>query len=332
MVKVSVIIPVYNAEKYLRQCLDSVLGQTLKEIELICVDDGSTDGSTEILLAYAGKDKRIRVITQKNGGPGKARNTALPYATGKYISFLDADDWFEQDFLEKMFDRSNEVQADICICETQRFDDATGEELPSEWMLKKHLVPTGVFSPEDIADHLFQFTYGQVWDKLYRRAFLQETGIQFPEFRNSEDMPFVYKTLLSAKRIVVLPNIMVHYRVNRSGSVSNSVVVQPDAPYEAFRLVMDHLEKKCNKELFQQSFLNWAMEFLIWQVCNIPDETIRRKYFDGFRNSWMYQLDFDKYPSNYYYHWSAYIKFLTVKHTPYWVFSLLLSTYKKIVK
>ena len=140
MVKVSVIIPVYNAEKYLRQCLDSVLGQTLKEIELICVDDGSTDRSMEILLEYASKDKRIRVITQKNGGPGKARNTALPYATGKYISFLDADDWFEQDFLEKMFDRSDEVQADICICETQRFDDATGDELPSEWMLKKHLV------------------------------------------------------------------------------------------------------------------------------------------------------------------------------------------------
>ena len=108
MPKVSVIIPVYNAEKYLRQCLDSVVNQTLREIEIICVDDGSTDGSLAILQEYAANDARIKVLTQKNQYAGVARNNGMAAAQGKYFAFLDADDYYDLNALMVMFQRMEE--------------------------------------------------------------------------------------------------------------------------------------------------------------------------------------------------------------------------------
>lgn len=113
MVKVSVIIPVYNVEPYLKQCMDSVVGQTLKDIEIICVDDGSTDGSLDILREYAAEDNRIQIIEQKNAGAGAARNNGMRHATGKYLSFLDSDDFFEPRMLEKAYDLAEKDQADF---------------------------------------------------------------------------------------------------------------------------------------------------------------------------------------------------------------------------
>ena len=107
-VKVSVILPVYNASDYLHQCMDSIVGQTLKDIEIICVDDGSTDNSLDILKEYEQKDKRVKVIQQKNAGAGAARNNGLSIATGEYLSFLDSDDFFEPDMLEKAYEKAKE--------------------------------------------------------------------------------------------------------------------------------------------------------------------------------------------------------------------------------
>ena len=115
MAKVSVINPVFNVEPYLKQCMDSVVGQTLKDIEIICVDDGSTDGSLDILKEYATEDSRIQIIEQKNAGAGAARNNGMRHATGKYLSFLDSDDFFEPRMLEKAYDLAEKDQADFVI-------------------------------------------------------------------------------------------------------------------------------------------------------------------------------------------------------------------------
>ena len=328
MIKVSVIIPVYNAEQYLRQCLDSVLGQSLKEIEVICVDDGSTDSSLGILREYERKDRRLKILTQANSGPARARNNALTQAMGEYLVFLDADDWFEADFLEKMSVCIEKNKADICICKAQRFDSASGKALPSDWMLKTELVPDEAFSPEEAAQYIFQFTYGQVWDKLYRRSFLLESGILFPELRNSEDTAFAYTTLLSAGRIAVLPEVFVHYRVNVSSSVSSSIVNQPEAPYEAFRIIYEHLEFMENKGLFRQSFLNWAMEYLVWHVTNMPDKEIRKQNLSLVREVWFPTLQFEMYPRQDYYNKTAYLKYIVVRHLPYKILDRLLFAYK----
>ena len=131
MVKVSVILPIYNEEKYLAQCLDSICGQTLKEIEIICVDDGSTDNSTHILKDYAKKDSRITLITQENQFAGAARNKGMACAVGKYLSFLDADDYYAPEMLEKMVKEAEENRADIVMC---RYSQTS----PIPWNLKMY--------------------------------------------------------------------------------------------------------------------------------------------------------------------------------------------------
>lgn len=332
MAKVSVIIPVYNIENYLKQCLDSIVNQTLPDIQIICVDDGSTDASPQILSEYAAKDKRFQIITQKNAGPGAARNVGLERATGKYLIFLDSDDWFESNFLEQMLNKAIETDADITICQTVEFDSDTGKERSAQWMLKKQLLPGNVFSPDDISKCIFQFTYGMPWDKLYRREFLQKTGILFPSLRNSEDLAFVFPTILESERIAIQESILVHHRINRKTSVSNNLINQPSAPYIAFQIVEDWLENTEKMEIYKQSFLNWAMEFLIWHVCNINDSKIQKIYYDNLKSFWFPNIGFSSYSRKYYFSSFLYKKYLLVKNSPFWFFRFVLVTYKAISK
>ncbi len=330
MIQVSVIIPIYNIERHLPQCLDSIIHQSIEEIEIICVDDASTDSSPGILTKYATRDKRIRVINQQtNTGPGAARNAGLTIASGTYVIFLDSDDWFEADFLESMVRRATETDADVTICRAVEFDTQTEKELPSEWMLKTQYLPAESFSPIEIRDYIFQFTYGMAWDKLYRRVFLQQTGLSFPPLRNSEDLAFVFPSLLAAKRIAVLDSILVHHRVNRFTSVSNTRSSQPQAPYEAFNIVKDFLEEQGLEETYRRSFLNWAMEFLVWHVSNMDDEDVRRDYYMRLRAYWLPSVGFEKYPVSYYYSRFSYVKYLLAKYAPYSIFITVVKIYKR---
>lgn len=125
-IKISVIVPVYNVKKYLPKCLDSIIAQSLKEIEIICVNDGSTDGSDKILNEYANKDNRIKIINRKNGGLSAARNTAIPYAKGKYIGFVDSDDYIEPAMYELMYYNAEHFASQMVICAVHKIDDTTG--------------------------------------------------------------------------------------------------------------------------------------------------------------------------------------------------------------
>lgn len=328
MARVSVVIPVYNIAPHLRQCLDSVADQTLKDLEIICVDDGSTDESPAILREYAQKDARFRVITQANAGPGAARNTGMDQAAGEYLIFLDSDDWFERDFLEQMTLRAEEANADVVICKAVEFDTNTAKELPSDWMLKEQYLPGEAFRPEEVSEYLFQFTYGMPWDKLYRRNWLMTTGIKYPSLKNSEDLAFVFPALLAAERIAVLRKVMIHHRVNRSASVSNSRVLQPEAPYQAFQIVKAYLEQTGKMTLYQRSFLNWAMEFLVWHISNMEDSKIRLEYFQILRRVWMPELEFERYPARYYRDKGSYAKYVLAKYAPFRVFSATVKLYK----
>ena len=132
-VKVSVILPVYNVSEYLRQCMDSIVGQTLKDIEIICVDDGSTDDSLEILKEYEAKDKRVKVIEQKNAGAGAARNNGLAIATGEYLSFLDSDDFFEPDMLEKAYEKGKSANAQGVVFRADQYREDLNEFVQVKW-------------------------------------------------------------------------------------------------------------------------------------------------------------------------------------------------------
>ena len=324
---VTVVIPVYNIEQHLLECLNSVAGQTFTDIEVICVDDGSTDGSSRILADYAAKDSRFKIQTQKNTGPGAARNVGMRFVKSKYLIFLDSDDWYEPDFLERMVLRAEETNADVVVCRTVEFDTLTGGEKPSEWMKEEYL-PGRVFTPADIATHIFQFTYGWPWDKLYKTEFVEGLGLKYPQLPNSEDLVFVFQSLAMASQIAIVSIPLVHHRTNRSGSVSNSRYKNPDVPYQALIMLRRELKHHGVYQNYEQSFLNWAMEFLIWNIANMGDKQAQRQYFYKLKKEWLPEVAFDSRQGSYYEHQFIYWKYILTKYAPWPVFFSILTTYK----
>ena len=211
--KVSVIIPVYNGETYLRKCLDDILAQTLKEIQVICVNDGSTDGTLDILKEYAGKDSRVLVLDQENTGAGAARNNGLLHAEGEYLSFLDADDFFEPEMLMEAYRHAEKKKADITVFRGDRYDDTEEHYIPMDYSVKSSQLPgKDPFSYHDIPDHTFTVFVGWAWDKLYRRDFvMKDEYLRFQNLRTSNDLFFVFSSLTKAEKISVLDKKLIHH-------------------------------------------------------------------------------------------------------------------------
>lgn len=328
-VMVSVVIPVYNIEQNLRQCLDSVAGQTLQDIEIICVDDGSTDMSPDILAEYAARDSRFHIIRQENAGPGVARNRGMEQATGKYLIFLDSDDWFEPDFLQCMVEDAEQTGADVTICRADEFDTNTGKVYDGSWMLKTQFLPGKVFAPQDVAQHVFQFTYGWPWDKLYRAKHIRQHEFRYPALPNSEDLVFVFASIALAEAISIVDRVLVHHRVNRTSSVSNSRHLDVEIPYKALELLRSNLHSKKTDLEYEISFVNWAMEFLVWNVSNLPDTKAQKLYFDKMKKIWFPAMNFDQYSGSYFENRRTYYKYLLAKHLSYPAFMAIEWIYKR---
>ena len=210
---VSVIIPCYNGEKNLKQCINSVRNQTLADLEIICVDDGSTDSTVDILKEFQQEDPRIVLLRQKNAGAGAARNLGLAHATGKYLSFLDADDFFEPDMLERSVAAAEQYEADYVVFRSDRYypDGDRYEKTP--WSVReKDLPPYMPFSYRQLTDNVFLTFVGWAWDKLFRHSFVLEQNLRFQEQRTTNDMLFVFSALVCAKRIAVVPEVLAHQR------------------------------------------------------------------------------------------------------------------------
>jgi glycosyltransferase involved in cell wall biosynthesis len=201
MVKVSVIIPVYNVVKYLPSCLDSIVSQTLQDIEIICINDGSTDNCSEVLKQYAQKDRRITVITQPNQGISSARNNGVAHAKGEYISFVDSDDEIAPDFLEKLYTAAQKHDAEIVATNIRRF-------LFGRYKLKygKEAVYTDAQARINVAQIPH---YNYVWNKLYRKSALRYSftkGVYF------EDINWSIRIIYEANKLVTVPDTAYYYR------------------------------------------------------------------------------------------------------------------------
>ena len=223
-VKVSVIIPVYNTEKYLRECLDSICGQTLKEIQIICVDDGSTDGSLSILEEYSVKDSRVQVLKHKHTGKGaaSARNYGLEHATGEYLLVLDSDDYFREDLAEKTYEKAKQTDADIVIYNS-KFIDENGKEIDTAGIINYKSLPNKeVFCIEDCPQTLFQITAGMAWSRLWKHEFIKNNNHKFQSVTWLDDAFFSNTAMTTAERITILDEKFVIYRRNRMGSQSDT--------------------------------------------------------------------------------------------------------------
>ena len=205
--KLSVIVPVYNAETTLEKCMDSLLNQSLQEMEIIAIDDGSKDSSGEILKRYqkqTEKGKQIRILTVENGGQGRARNFGLDIAEGDYIGFTDSDDWVDSEMFRKMTETADREQADLTIC------DAVGH------------FPDGSTAPERLwRESRVMGAVGFPNNKLIRRNLVE--GIRFPEDRLwYEDLEFTARAIHRAQRIVHLPEMLYHYRRGYPSTMHNN--------------------------------------------------------------------------------------------------------------
>ena len=263
--KVSVIIPVYNAEQYLSECINSLVNQTLHDIEIICIDDGSTDQSLNILRNFETKDSRIRIYTQQNSHAGVARNYGLQKANGEYIIFLDADDYFNLDLLHLTYHKAIETKADIVIFDALKFDTVTGEYFHKYHYLKENFLPqSSVFNCNDIPDAIFQITTPAPWTKLFRKSFLDQSNLQFQALLNTNDLYFVYSALTLADRITTINKQLVYYRTHTGTSLQSTKNKDPLCFIKAYQALYDTLRNKELFELVKRSFANEVISTAVY--------------------------------------------------------------------
>ena len=219
MPEISVILPVFNSEEFVRKSIESVLAQTFEDFELIIVNDGSTDSSKDIIDSF--KDDRIRLINQSNQGPGAARNNALKIAKGRYVMYLDSDDWFTSDALEVAYGEITKFDADMTFFKMINFDGERYYE--NDWFELKTLqsFKNRTFKPIETPGSIFDLSVG-VCQKIYNRSFLDRIDARFPEGIFFEDMPFFYYVYLKAERISIV-NRHLYVRRKHTSSITNVV-------------------------------------------------------------------------------------------------------------
>ena len=299
-IKVSVIVPVYNAEEHLSQCLDTIVNQTLKEIEIICVDDGSTDHSLEILNQYAQKDIRIKVIRQKNQYAGVARNNGLKVAQGEYVIFLDSDDFFKEDLLEKTYNQGKKVGADVVLYGAKRFDTESGEYIEQSHYFHREYAPGEVFSKKDIPDRIFTITSPCPWTKLFRRQFILERNITFQDLQSSNDVCFVLVAMALADRVSYVDEALVYYRIGQTKNLQSIKTKEPTLFLRAYEAVYDRLIDEGVFQEVERSFVNTTVSGCIYNLDSVKTEGARIEIYRELCNHHFSRMGLLEHPLNYY--------------------------------
>jgi len=267
MPKVSVIVPIYNVEKYLEKCINSLLSQTLEDIQIILVNDGSKDNSGNIAKEYEKNNKdRVIYVEKENGGLSDARNYGLKYATGDFIAFLDSDDYIEKNAYEEMYNKAIEENADYVECDFIW-------EFPNKIRVDKQY-------PYKNKKEMLSFVRVVAWNKLIKRQLITDNNLEFPKGLRYEDVEFTYKLIPFINKFAYVDKPFIHY-VQREGSIAN---VQNERTAEIFTVLNNVIEfyKKNNiyEEYRNELEYNYARYLLcssLKRMCKIKDKTIREK-------------------------------------------------------
>ena len=263
--KVSLIIPVYNVEKYLRKCLNSAIAQTLREIEIIIVNDGSTDQSLSIICEFEKKDKRIKVINQKNSGVSEARNAGLRVASGEFIAFLDSDDWIDSSFLEKMYQTAKEQNADIAVCSYASVVEGYGK-MPTIKRSKSDLLSSTKALKKIISESGIR---SYTWDKLYRRSLFTMNNISYPSVNCYEDMATTFKLFYYSKRIAILEDCLYYY-LQRKTSITKKVDTK--LVYDnikALTMMREFLKSKGCLKKYMREYKYLCLKMMVYSVFSL---------------------------------------------------------------
>lgn len=276
MPAISIVMPVYKVEQYLAECLDTVLSQTMTDIEVICVNDGSPDNSLKILNAYASRDKRLKVIDQKNAGPSAARNAGVRAATGEYIYYVDPDDLIEPNTCEVLWNHIEATQADIVVF---GMDDIIENPSTDPWFLHVSSPREVFYASFDLYALLYEpGAFPFTWRNIYRRKMLLDNHIEYDEsLRLGEDTVYQFTAFPYARRIQFIPDKLYHYRRMRKGSLTK------DAHDHMFSMVMNNVvmcsnvmkawKKRNLWDSYKDKMYCWILNFVV------PDfERVEKKH------------------------------------------------------
>lgn len=281
-VKISVVVPVYNAEPFLKEAMESVLNQTFKNFEILCVNDGSKDNSLEILNDFASKDQRVRVFDKPNGGCGSARNMGLDNVRGEYIYFFDPDDYIDSNTFEKLYNNAKSNDSDLVICNFVQFIDGKPIDYSSGFNFEKILPNVDLnnytCNYQEIKNLVLN-SYMAPWFKLYKREFLEK----YDDFRFDlniafDDVPFHVKSLLRASKISFVPEFLYYYRLSNPNSVNNTKSNQIDI-FRIIDIVETFLKDEGYFDEFKSEFYNFKISHIMLYIfsCNFEDYYILAK-------------------------------------------------------
>jgi len=306
--KVSIVIPVYNTGSYLPECLESVMAQTLTDIEIICVNDGSTDDSLDVLNDFAARDARFIVLNQPNRGLCGARNAGLDRATGEYLLFLDSDDFFAPTMLEDAYSASVEDDADICIFKIRYYNEQTRETIDADWSLRTEMLPDKrPFGPEDMVGRIFRFVTPCVWNKMLRRSFVVENGVRFSaELSRAEDVAFTYLALILARRITTIDKALVYYRTGLPGSMQATIHEKPFEICRALELLKSHATEAGVFDFYERDFVNEALYQCLFTLETIKTAAAFGELYAGLKDRYFGVLGIDGRDPEYFYESTQY--------------------------
>ena len=267
MPKVSVIVPIYNVEKYLEKCINSLLSQTLEDIQIILVNDGSKDNSGNIAKEYEKNNKdRVIYVEKENGGLSDARNYGLKYATGDFIAFLDSDDYIEKNAYEEMYNKAIEENVDYVECDFIW-------EFPNKIRVDKQY-------PYKNKKEMLSFVRVVAWNKLIKRQLITDNNLEFPKGLRYEDVEFTYKLIPFINKFAYVDKPFIHY-VQREGSIAN---VQNERTAEIFTVLDNVIEfyKKNNiyekyRDELEYNYARYLLCSSLKRMCKIKDKSIREK-------------------------------------------------------
>lgn len=262
----SVIITIWNLERYLAETLNSVENQSVKPLEVLLIDDGSTDSSIDIARAFIQNKSNYKLFKLPHTGVSNARNFGLNLVKSEYVIFLDGDDILLPNYFQELIKRLKN-KPDIVITSSFEFDDKTKIKNELHWFARKDYLPLNCepISTSSLTHVMFYTFMGWAWDKVFNVQFIRQNKLYFPELRNSEDLVFTYSALLLSENISIILTPLILHRVGRTSSLSNSRAEAIFDSYEAIKLVDDFLKKNQDINLIaRKNFNEWSVDFVLW--------------------------------------------------------------------
>ncbi|MBR5968909.1 MAG: glycosyltransferase family 2 protein [Lachnospiraceae bacterium] len=303
MSTVSIVIPIYNSSPFLRMCIGSIVRQTHDDIDVVCVDDGSTDDSVLVLEEFAKKDSRIRIICNDNEhkGAAGARNRGLEAARGQYVIFLDSDDFFDSRMIETLVQKAEDTKAEIVVCTGQAYDNERERVVGKMPHPDLEYVPEGsYFNWKSCAEYICEIVDNYSWNKLYKRSFLTENKLDFTPIPVSEDQYISMIAPVLAKRIAVVKEAFINYRINTGNSLCDSKASFPTGAYEGTYRVLKQYKELGVWRHVKQSYLNVALRLMREYFDSMPEYSKALFLYNKYRDEIFPMLEATDLPEDYF--------------------------------